>query len=200
MSEENRRNPLRDLWASGQQSTLVLSPKELMRLEHAFARSVYWRNLREYAAAVLGMGAFIYTAVMAEGTVLVRIGCAALVAGMAFITLHLQLRGSTEGANPFASTGEQLAFLRRQLVRQRDLSLDVWRWYLAPTVPGILLFLMAIPLEAPLPGHRAALWCGSAVAGAVVAGVFYGIVRLNRHVARGLQREIDALVVDPAGR
>jgi Flp pilus assembly protein TadB len=77
-----------------------------------------------------------------------------------------------------------LEFHRRELVRQRDMVESVWSWYLAPFVPGLLVFIKGV-----FPKHGP----GFVLALAFHALVFGGIWWLNRRGARRLTRQIAEL-------
>jgi len=71
----------------------------------------------------------------------------------------------------------------------------VWRWYLGPLVPGMVLFMISVPLEAPIGPRRWPLWI-AAIAGAGFAGlVFLAVARLNQVAVRRIEREIETLRV-----
>jgi hypothetical protein len=80
-----------------------------------------------------------------------------------------------------------LQFHRGELERQRDLLQGVWKWYLGPMIPGVILFYLGPVLAQPERASRA-LWPFAAT---VVFFVLIG--ELNRHVARKFQARIDAL-------
>jgi hypothetical protein len=184
---------LRALWQSAGERPTTPSVAELQRRARVFERRVRWRNLREYAGVVLLTGVWLAVALAASGTVLVRAACLLLIAAGAAIAVQLARRGGMRSAPPDLTTAAHLAFMKEQLERQRDLLRDVWRWYLTPFVPGLTLFLIAVPLEAPLKDRAGALWIGSALGAGIVALAFYGVARLNAAGARHLQREIDLL-------
>jgi len=82
---------------------------------------------------------------------------------------------------------------RRELVRQRDALRSVWRWYLAPFVPGLLVFIVGTTIEA---GVHAPLWAviaTSAVSLGFVSLIFAGVWALNAYAARKLDQEINSL-------
>jgi hypothetical protein len=82
-------------------------------------------------------------------------------------------------------------------VRQRDLLSSVWKWYLLPFAPGMILFLLGLlkfVLDQPashLHYSLIALVFGLTFAGC--AGVFALVGALNHWAAKDLQRKIDAL-------
>ena len=82
-----------------------------------------------------------------------------------------------------------LAFHRGELERQRDLLRGVWKWYLLPLVPGMILFCLGPVMARP---EKASL----AVAVSIAAGnlaFFVFIGELNRRAANKIQGRIDAL-------
>jgi hypothetical protein len=66
---------------------------------------------------------------------------------------------------------------------------NVWWWYLAPLVPGFVVYTIGYALKFPRPGA----WAGLAVMDVIVAGMFYVIWRMNMRAARCLQRMIQEL-------
>jgi len=92
---------------------------------------------------------------------------------------------------------DSLSFYRRELIRQRDARRGNWRWWIPPTIPGLIVVLASFIVELnPIP------WTLVAVEAIVmIGGLFLGVARAE-WAARRLQREIDALdslvVRDPA--
>jgi Flp pilus assembly protein TadB len=85
---------------------------------------------------------------------------------------------------PEALAGSLMEFHRAELARQRDALRSVWRWYIGPLVPGLVLFLCGRQIEN-------GSWQPAAFA--IVALLLAGVVVLNLHAARRLQRQIDKL-------
>ena len=73
--------------------------------------------------------------------------------------------------------------------RQRDVVKNVWRWYLAPLVPGFVVYTVAYALAF----RRPASWAGLALLDVIIAAVFFGVWKMNMRAARCLQRKIDEL-------
>ena len=67
-------------------------------------------------------------------------GSVLIIAGTIYVVRQLYRR-STPAAMPaeFGLTAS-VEFYRSELVRQRDLLQSVWKWYLAPFVPGMVMF------------------------------------------------------------
>ncbi|HKE19069.1 MAG TPA: hypothetical protein VKB80_29545 [Kofleriaceae bacterium] len=184
----------------------------------SFRRTIRRRNVREYAAVAIVVAVVGVRAALAD-TMLVRVACVATIAGALYVAFYLRRHGASEPAELAACTADHLEHHRRQLERQRDLLASVWRWYLGPLVPGLVLFAVSIPVEhvrfarrtshaavrlariiAPDSPERTVLWIAAAIVLATGAAVFLGIARLNRLGARRLQREIDALLPSPLER
>jgi hypothetical protein len=190
MSEETNLDPLQKLWKEQERQPMELTVDQISRKADSFQRTIRWRNIREYAASALVIAFFGWYAVVAH-TALMRMACAAVIAAAIYVAYYLRKHGS---ATPelAASTVDHLASHRRQLERQRDLLRSIWRWYLGPLVPGLVLFAISIPIEQSRFGRGP--WITAAIILVSGAVVFGGIAWLNRVGARQLQRQIDALV------
>jgi hypothetical protein len=79
-----------------------------------------------------------------------------------------------------------IEFHRRELVRQRDMLRSVWRWYIAPIVPGLAVFLAGT-----MPPHSP-FWVYLLLALFFLV-ILGGIVWLNRRGADRLDRQIAEL-------
>lgn len=183
-------DPLATLWAAQHRDAAPLDADALARADARFRRRIRRRDAIEYVAGLLGMGVFAISAILIPDWG-VRLGCAAIILGMAIVLRNLWRR---RPATPDAALGTpSLAFYRATLVAQRDAVASVWRWYLAPPVPGMVLLLLAVLRSS---AERMPLWTallGTVLTVLPVAVVFFGIHRLNRSAARRLQTMIDAL-------
>lgn len=168
---------------------MELTVDQIAHRAASFQRTIRWRNLREYAGAVFVIAFFGWYAFVAN-TTLMRLACAAVIAAGVYIAYYLRKHGSAP-REPAASTLDHLTSHRRQLERQRDLLLGIWRWYLGPLAPGLFLFAISVPVEQSRSGPGP--WITCAIILAVGAAMFAGLAWLNRVAARQLQREIDAL-------
>lgn len=140
------------------------------------------RNRRETVAAALVAVVFLaYAWVFPHW--LTKLGALLTVAGVGVMLWQLRRRASVRSA-PEALGASLLQFHRAELARQRDALRAVWRWYVAPLVPGLALFLCGRQIENGQwrPGVFVA-----------TAAVLAGVVWLNHRAARRLQREIDDL-------
>jgi hypothetical protein len=191
MSRESPLDQFQQLWQGQERQPMELTVAQIARRAAAFQRTIRRRNVREYVAAALVTAIFAAYAVSAH-TALMRLACAAIVAGAIYIVYFLHKHGSAEPRELTACTIDHLASHRRQLERQRDLLLGIWRWYLGPLVPGLVLFAISVPIEQARFGRGP--WIMAAILLAGGAAIFAGFAWLNRVVARRLQREIDALL------
>ncbi|NIJ19628.1 putative membrane protein [Sphingomonas naasensis] len=183
-------DPLATLWAQQHADAVPPDADALARADARFRRGIRRRDAIEYVAGLLGIGVFAHTAWQAPDWG-IRIGCAAIILGVLVVMRNLWKR---RPQRPDSALGApSLAFHRANLVAQRDTVASVWRWYLAPPVPGMVLLLLAI---LRVSAERMPLWAAllaMLLTALPVAGVFWGIHRLNLAAARRLQTMIDAL-------
>lgn len=196
MTSDNYSHDLRNLWQSQESGSFSMSEEELRKAAVKFTRRIFRRNIREYMAAaivVIGYGYYIYK----FHSLLVRIGSVLIIAAAIWVSFHIHRKGSSRAMNAEMDAQSCLEFHRSELVRQRDLLLRIWTWYLLPFAIGLAVFLlglMQMTLENPAArmhaGHIAA---GFGAAFAVCAGAFVLLGKLNQWAAKKLQRKIDAL-------
>ncbi|TGX50142.1 hypothetical protein E5A73_17110 [Sphingomonas gei] len=181
---------LATLWTQQQHDAAPLDAEALARADARFRRRIRIRDSVEYLAGLLGAGIFANIAVHAADWE-IRIACAAIILGTVVVMRNLWRRRPKA---PDAALGAAShAFHRANLVAQRDLLLSVWRWYLAPIVPGMVLFLLAAARASAEHMPLAVALAASGVAGTLVGAMFWGIHWLNRAAARRLDVAIAAL-------
>lgn len=179
---------LKRLWQ--QQPVSVAAPAldvvkaEALRLDGR----VRVRNAVEYAACVLVFGVFSFYLFVFTSP-LMRLGSALTLVAIVFVAWQLHRRASSQALPQAAGEQAWLPFQRAQLVRQRDALRSVWRWYLAPFLPGLVVFRWGVERDLPaaaaiVPG----LW-----ANAIIALILVGVLALNLYGAHRLQQRIDAL-------
>lgn len=155
-----------------------------------FQTRVRWRNWIEYGAGMLVAVIFGSIAIATPDWGM-RAGAAVLIAGIVYVCWQLASRGSA-----VAKTEGQtwVEFHRTELVRQRAALSSVWRWYLAPLVPGVAVTILAttfspIASDLPLPARLATM----VMSFAWVAIVFGGVAWINALAVKKLDAEIAAL-------
>jgi hypothetical protein len=199
MSNEFSPSSVAGLWQSQPTEPHQIAPEQFHRKMQKFERKIAWRNIREYVAGAFVVVAFGYYAFMFS-TLLVRIGCGFLIAGVLYVMCELHRRASAQPASAELAPSSCVEFQRRQLVRQRDALRSVWSWYLLPFIPGMFLFLcglfefaMRIAQAAGKPFHVGAAIASFSLISACVAAVFFAVWKLNQWAANKLQVQIDEL-------
>lgn len=196
MTNDNSSDELCGLWQSQRSEFIPMPVEELRQASGKLASQVYWRNLREYSAAIFVVAGFGYY-LWEFHTVLLRLGSGLTIAGVLYMAVQLHRKGSAAGMAEEMESKTCLEFYRSALVRQRDLLSSVWKWYLLPFAPGMILFLLGLlkfVLDQPASHlHYAAIALVFGLTFAGCAGVFALVGWLNRRAAKDLQRKIDAL-------
>lgn len=178
------------LWQSQDGDARRPSNEDLAARAVALHRRVMWRDRIEYAAGILVAVLFIAVVIAVPDTG-IRIACLVIVAGVGFTCLNLYRRRVPA---PDDNVGQACRdYYRRELGRQRDALHSVWRWYLGPLVPGMVLLFVAIAYRTiPVAGWWATIRELGPIALAI-AGFFFLLHLLNRLAARRLQSTIDAI-------
>jgi len=152
------------------------------RVERVVRRRNWW-GLIVCAAEVLAFGGMW----IAYPDATQRLGCTMTLVGLLYMSVQLARRSAVR---PAADLGlaAGLDFLRAELTRQRDFHRGAWFWSrFVLFVPGPLVFAVGSARVFPSLSTQIA----------VVAGVYIAIalwaIPLNRRVARGYQRALDAL-------
>lgn len=188
-------DPAKQAWQSSVDIGGALPLEEVRRGADKFYRAIRRRNLIEYVACVIVVVSFsAYVFVLPD--VLQRIGSGLIVLATFYVAWQLHRRGSAEAPEK-AGTMPLYAFVRGQLVRQRDALRAVFWWYLLPFLPGLVLMVVGSwnvrETHPDGPGWR------DAVGLTVMAAIFGGIWWLNQLAARKLQKRIDEIDVLTGG-
>jgi hypothetical protein len=180
MPNEPLPDDIRNVWQNQPVENKPMPLEEIRRKAWQFEKRVRRRNLREYIAGGAGIVIFtVYLFIFKSPTV--RAGSALIIAAMLCVLYQIYKR-ATPGTLPVdLALTASLEFHRRELVRQRDLLRSVWLWYVAPFVPGIVVFGTGVS-----PRHGAgSLW--NAVPWLCVFG---GVMWANHRAAARLDRRI----------
>jgi Flp pilus assembly protein TadB len=185
---------LKKLWKSQPASNAAFAMDQLKRGAQRFQRRVAARNALEYLACVAVVACFANYLVVFPFPVM-RAGSVLLILGTVLVAWQLHKRASNRGPLP-GELGERpwLEFHLRQLTRQRDALRNVWLWYVAPFVPGIVVFRWGVETELGISAPFARGW----TANLSIAAVFLLVIAYNRFVARRLQKRIDQLQQEAA--
>ena len=165
-----------------------LQEAELAKRARRFQRRIARRNFLEYAAALLVCAGFTFY-LWEFPDPLMRAGSLLSIIGTLVVVWQLHVRASSRPLPGAESSLPSRDFHRAELVRQRDALRSVWLWYVAPLVPGMVVFRLGVNAnpDPTLPFARG--WAAEGV----IAGVVLAVILLNLYSARKLQRQIDLL-------
>src|SRR5271165_7612084 len=129
------------LWQSQATEHTPMTLAQVHQKARTFQARVRRRNIIEYVACVVAIAGYA-PALFHPGSWMVHLGAAMIIAAIAFIAWQLHRRASGKAV---PETGEAVIdFHRRELTRQRDAVRSVAVWYLAPVVPGMVVFLAGL--------------------------------------------------------
>jgi Flp pilus assembly protein TadB len=184
MNDDN----LKEIWRCQPVEGIKMSAEQIRKRAGSFEKKIMWRNVREYISGGIAAVLFVYF-IATNHDPLFRAACVVMIVGLAYVAWQLHRKGSAKSVPEEMGAASSLQFYRKQLERQRDMAASVWSWYLAPLVPGLILFAISSALADPRPRKLIflALFYGFS------AGLFVFIWKLNARGARCLQRMIDEL-------
>lgn len=192
MSPETSPNDAKTLWRNQPSEETVVTLDNIRDRAEKFQSQVRRRNMREYLAApllVVVCGACIW---FFPGWMM-KTGSAFFIIAVLFVVWQLHKRGATKML-PANSSMPLVVFHREALIRQRDALRSVGTWYLAPFIPGLVLFVLGRYFQFHAPGRTLAWDRQIIILCAIVAVLISGIVwLLNLWGAERLQRQIDQL-------
>lgn len=175
---------LQTLWQTAEADSPLPAAEAIQARANALRSRLLRRNLTEYLAAGLVVCVFAAYAVMFP-PLLCKLGAVLVCLASLLVSGILAWRGHPRQTD----MGEDcLAFYVAELRRQSRLLRWVWLWYIAPFLPGLALFFIGLAQGLP-PSYRIVI--GPSIV--VVAVIFTGIIWLNRHIARGLERTLQSL-------
>ena len=185
MPNEPLPDDVRYVWQNQPVENITMPLEEIRRKARQFEKRIKNRNLREYAGAAIGIAAYTFYIFKFHSPVM-RAGSVLVIAGVLYVVVQLYRRASPSKLPADLALTDALGFHRRELTRQRDLLRSVWQWYIAPIVPGLIVFSAGI-----MPQHSP-VWVYLVLALFFLV-TFGGIVWVNRRAARGLDRKIAEL-------
>jgi len=174
---------LQELWQAQNPEPFQMPLEEIRRRAEKLQKRVRWRNGREYISCLVAIvisARWIWTL----PNPIMRAGSAVMIVSMLYVMFQLYRRGSSREI-----TGDCLEFHLRELERQRDAVASVWRWYLGPMIPPLLVWTIGSLAYKRSLSHLLFVAGFTAVCGLV----FYAVGRLNQRAARCLERQIEEL-------
>lgn len=156
-----------------------------------FQSRIRFRNWTEYAASVLVIGYFGWATITAP-TPIIQLGAALIVLGALYVCWKLYSLGRAATKAEMDQAANLTDFHRAELLRQREALSTVWRWYLAPFIPGMVVFLLGVSLS--IPELPLAIRVAFAVVGLAIVGVVFSFVGwINALAVKRLDKELAAL-------
>lgn len=180
---ESPNNSVQQLWQSQPVEVTKMSAELLRKRANKLEHRVWWRNAREYVASLVAAVMLAYSFATTHD-VLSRVAFGLFFAGLIWIVVQLHRKGSAKSMPTGVDTVTSLRFYRVELERQRELVARVWSWYLAPLLPGFIVYTIGHAIRRP------AAWAKLALLDAMVALMFFAIWKLNMRAARCLDRMI----------
>lgn len=183
-------DPIQTLWAGAEGDARPPSTDVLRDRARTLRRRTRIRDTVEYASGLIGVGVFVLYGTVAANA-LVAAGCALTIAGTLAVMVGLWRRRLRRAPDDAAAASA--GYLRDLLVRQRDMLASIGRWYLAPVVPGMLVFLAGrwVDLAARRDAASATVVIGAALAVIGLVGAL--VLWANHRAARALTADIVAL-------
>lgn len=188
----NDFDQIRALWTTQPVKPFTLSVDELRMRTGKFHARIRQRNITEYLAALLVIGVFGWMAWLISVPV-AKAGAILIILGAIYVGWKLH---TIAGSAPDQQAGNAARLLdhhRAELLRQRDALASVWRWYLAPFVPGTVLFVAGVNFSSETGLPFLAGLVSFAVAMAIMGSLFAGIIWINSRAAKQLEAELTEL-------
>jgi hypothetical protein len=173
---------LQRLWQEQPVEYQPMPLDEIRRRAAKFERRIDNRNRREFAAGALVIAAFSFYTYWFTNP-MVRAGSVLVVIGTVYVMWHLYRSGLARPLSTEFGRIASLDFYREELARQRDLVASVWKWYLAPPLPGLLLVISGASRTRK----------GAAIQIAATLVFFVFVWWLNHRGVRKLSRKIEEL-------
>jgi|CXWL01.1.fsa_nt_gi hypothetical protein len=189
----SNHDPLQKLWTQQTQEPFTMSLADIHLHAQRFQSRIRTRNMIEYLAAAIVVVFFGWTAATIPDPI-VQIGAGLSALGAFYVCWQLYRlgRAATRGELD-AGAQSWAAFHRAELTRQREALRTVWSWYLAPFVPGALVFLAGVSFTEANPAPFPARLAVFLAALGIMAAVFTAIAWLNARAVKRLDAEIAAL-------
>jgi hypothetical protein len=176
-------NDLKSVWAgqsllSGPYADIAALRDEFEAKRRRLARVLFWRDVREAAAALFVAGVFAHMGPVGWPTALAVV----LMLGLAGFFVWERFRAHQQKVGADASLVAKLEAEIAELRRQRGLLLNVGTWYLAPCMGAAAIVAATALIHAPKP--LAAKLAAGAIMLILLALVSWGVWALNRWAVR----------------
>jgi hypothetical protein len=185
---------LRALWQTLPTTPVIISTAEMRARAEKFQSHIRRRNLIEYGAIAFVVTVFGWYATWRfPETPLWPIANLMIIAGALVSGFNLHRRARASGTPQAGSATDFIAFHRAELTRQRDAVLSAWRWYLLPSLPGLLVWLVALAVGSSNTPHPGAVIVAIVLVVLCFVAVVSWMTMLQLLGAARLQRMIEDL-------
>lgn len=183
---------IRALWTAQPVEPFKLSVDQVSKRTGQFQARIRQRNITEYLAALLVVGVFGWMACLIP-VFTVKAGAILIILGALYVCWKLHKIAGRQAGQQADNAARLLDHHRSELMRQRDALASVWRWYLAPFVPGAVVFVAGVTFSPDTGLPFLAGLTIFAISMAIMGGVFTGVVWLNNRAVKQLDAEIAEL-------
>ncbi len=186
------RPDVKTLWRNQKPEDDAVTLAHIHARAETFEKRIRRGVLIEYVASVFVVLVFGFYIWLFPGWMM-KTGSALVILATAFVVWQMRRRVSAQNV-PDAERLELIAFIRSELVRQRDARTSAWLWYIAPFLPGMVLMIMGRWFQTHA-SWRSLAWDHDIIlmSSAVVVLVLVGIWWLQVWSAKRLQQKIDEL-------
>jgi hypothetical protein len=185
---ESPNQTMKELWQRQPVEGIPMSLEKIRKRAAKFEKKIMWRNVGEYVGGAIAAVLFASFFVQSHD-VLFKVAFALMIAGLGYMAYQLHRKASARSMPADLGTANSLQFHRSELERQRDFISHIWRWYLGPLIPGMVVLTVASALANSSSHGLVRL----AISDAIMAFSVILVWRLNVRAARCLQRSIDEL-------
>jgi len=186
------RDPLQALWTGQNQEPFTMSLAEIHTRAERFQTRIRRRNTIEYVAAGTVVAFFAWTAALAPAP-LVQVGAVLIILGALYVCWKLYELGRAATKAELDQAASLRDFHRAELMRQRAALSTVWRWYLAPFAPGMVVFLAGVAFAPDLEAPLAAKFVVFALGVGFVSLIFAAVAWINALAVKRLDAELGEL-------
>ncbi|MFK7853913.1 MAG: hypothetical protein AB8B79_07370 [Granulosicoccus sp.] len=186
------KDPMQALWKSQHHQPVLPELTDIRQRAEGFQSVIRKRNLIEYAAAFLVIVLFSRTALISD-SLIEQLGAVMIILAAVFVSYKLHRIAKARTIAEVDLALSLIEFHRLELQRQHRALVSVWKWYLAPFLPGLLVFTLSSHLSNDSIGASPVALLKSLLSVAVIGLVFCVIHWLNQREAKNIARKIEEL-------
>ncbi len=186
------RDPIQALWKSQAPSVDTKPLPHIQSRAQRFQTTVRVRNAMEYCAALFVI-VFFGRALIGTDSLMMKIGAALIIIATLFVCYTLYNIAQSAASSTIDKSVNTVEFHRQELRRQHHALTNVWKWYLSPFVPGMVLFVLGSNASAASSHSSWSILVASSGSLLIIALVFVAIHWLNRRAANKIRQELAEL-------